>query len=399
MDRRSFLQLSLAASALGLAGCGNPGPSTTRILGLKDAVPPRLLKVFRDQMKDQPIAQLAYQQSNELQSLFSQLQTWQQQVQGKIPARSGLPNPIAKPVANPNDQLADLVSLGDFWLEVAIRQNLIEPLNPQQWSQWSKVDPMWQRWAQRDDQGRLSANGKVWAAPYRWGATIIAYRRDLLADRNLEPPKDWADLRRPEFKGRISLPDSAREVIGIGLKSLGKSYETGDGANRQPIDLTQVPELENQLRSLHQNIRFYSNTEYLQPFLLGHTWIAVGWSSDILPLFRTRSRELAVALPTSGTSLWADFWVRPKRSEGATIRPFDPWIDFFWNATVADKVALLGRSGSPLQTHAVNASSEEQQHNPLLNLPDQVWEKCEPLPPLDQARAEQYYSLFRKIRQ
>lgn len=37
--------------------------------------------------------------------------------------------------------------------------------------------------------------------------------------------------------------------------------------------------------------------------------MAVGWSSDILPVAKTMS-NVSVIVPKSGASLWADFWVR-----------------------------------------------------------------------------------------
>lgn len=36
--------------------------------------------------------------------------------------------------------------------------------------------------------------------------------------------------------------------------------------------------------------------------------MAVGWSSDVLPVAK-RMSNVAVIVPKSGTSLWADLWV------------------------------------------------------------------------------------------
>lgn len=37
-------------------------------------------------------------------------------------------------------------------------------------------------------------------------------------------------------------------------------------------------------------------------------WVAVGWSSDIIPVAK-RMSNVAVIVPKSGASLWADLWV------------------------------------------------------------------------------------------
>lgn len=37
-------------------------------------------------------------------------------------------------------------------------------------------------------------------------------------------------------------------------------------------------------------------------------WVAVGWSGDVIPAAK-RMSDVAVIVPKSGTSLWADIWV------------------------------------------------------------------------------------------
>ena len=38
----------------------------------------------------------------------------------------------------------------------------------------------WRRLVQRDARGLGNPKGPVWGAPYRWGCTLIAYRKDAL---------------------------------------------------------------------------------------------------------------------------------------------------------------------------------------------------------------------------
>lgn len=47
---------------------------------------------------------------------------------------------------------------------------------------------------------------------------------------------------------------------------------------------------------------------YLKAFEVGDVCVAVGWSSDIVPAAK-RMSDIAVIVPKSGASLWADVWV------------------------------------------------------------------------------------------
>lgn len=55
-------------------------------------------------------------------------------------------------------------------------------------------------------------------------------------------------------------------------------------------------------------VRLFDSRHYLKAFTLGDVWVAVGWSSDVLPAAK-RMSNVAVIVPKSGASLWADFWV------------------------------------------------------------------------------------------
>lgn len=55
-------------------------------------------------------------------------------------------------------------------------------------------------------------------------------------------------------------------------------------------------------------VRLFDTQHYLKAFRAGDVWVAVGWSSDVLPVAKTMS-NVSVIVPKSGASLWADFWV------------------------------------------------------------------------------------------
>jgi len=382
MDRRSFILGSgtLALSQL-LAGCSGQDQAKLRVQLLKGSIPAQVVNKFRSTLNQR--ADLKFAPVEQLKDLFTQLQSWSKQDEKADDKQLQLPLPLirSKQISQP-----DLVTLGDYWLAQAIEQKLIQPLDPTNLQQWLTLPSRWQELVRRNNQGQLDAQGKVWAAPYRWGNTVIAYNRDKFKSLGWTP-SDWSDLWRPELRDRISLLDQPREVIGLTLKKLGQSYNTKN--------LNKVPELEQQLRALHQQVKFYSSDTYLQPLILGDTWLAVGWSTDVLSVMQ-RYQQIAAVIPKPGTALWADLWVRPSGIASSTSLG-EQWIDFCWQPQIAQQISLQTKATSPIPMTLKPGDIQEQLRSLLLS-DIQVFQHSEFLLPLSKATMQQYQSLWQKIR-
>lgn len=375
MKRRNFL-LGISALTIGsvAGGCNQTAALTVEIL--KGSVPVQMASKFRSSQLGRPA--IDFVPKLQLKALYQSLQTSKSQ-----PATDNAPQ-------------TDLVMMGDYWLQSAIQQKLIQPLNVKSLSQWSQLPERWQKIVQRNNQGYIDPKGQIWAAPYRWGTTVIIYRPDKFKTLGWTP-KDWSDLWRPELRDRISLPDQAREVIGLTLKKLGYSYNTAD--------LNTVKNLESELRKLHQNVKLYDSNNYLKPLILGDTWLAVGWSTDISPEVQYQN-DLVAVVPQSGTALWTDVWVKPAsvpsngdKDGNATPTLADRWIDFCWQPQVATQMSLLTDTTSPI---VVGMKPEELpkalRNNSLLLPSNTILENSNFIQPLSKSSLEQYQKLWEKIR-
>ncbi|NER32576.1 MAG: extracellular solute-binding protein [Oscillatoria sp. SIO1A7] len=422
MKRRSFI-LGASALALGqlLAGCGGQNKPTLRVWLLKSSVPALFLKKFGQSQSNGVV--LDFTAAAQLQDLFDRLVAWK-----KNPPTENLSWWQHLPFFRSDEKnapIADLVTVADYWLAATIERELIEPLDPKEFSDWEgQLTDRWRKLVKRDAKGALDETGQVWGAPYRWGTTAIAYRRDKFKSLGWEP-KDWSDLWRPEIRDRISIIDQPREAIGLTLKKLGYSYNAKD--------LAKISGLKEELQSLNQQVKFYSSDTYLQPLITGDTWLAVGWSSDILGVMQ-RYRQIAAVVPLSGTALWADLWVRPKKTRRENTsqkntdnkttdnkttdnkttgqKTSDPgssptknqlpaeWIEFCWQRSLAAEFSLISKGASAILLETMERSQfpKDLQNNSLL-LPDaKVIEKSEFLYPLPPEVAEQYDKLWREIR-
>jgi putative spermidine/putrescine transport system substrate-binding protein len=385
MDRRSFLQ-SLGALSLTqlLSSCGNNPPGTLRVKLLKQSIPSQIINEFGQSIKPNP--SLEFQPKNDLKDLFELLK----ELSKDKSQRGGWSLPFTQPQAQ---IVPDLVSLSDSWLAKAIQERLIQPLDLASLTNWQKIPEEWQNVVKRNDNGFPARSGKIWGAPYRWGSTVILYREDKFKRLGWEPT-DWKDLWKPELKGKISLLDNYREIIGLTLKYLGRSYNTD---NLEPLT-----NLKQKLEQLHQQVKFYSSNAYLQPLILEDTWLAVGWSTDYLEMKRKggSDRSIKAIVPSSGTALSADLWVRPKPTATNPDRQMlAKWIDFCWENESATKVSLFTAGASPIFLKPSSVQIPENiQTNPLLVPPKSALSQSEFITPLAEDVDKQYQKLWQEIR-
>jgi putative spermidine/putrescine transport system substrate-binding protein len=378
INRRDFL-LGLGSLALAelLLGCSQQ-QADLNIMLLRGSIPSILVKQFKKQFEGKS---LEFKPETDLNNLFKFLQN---SPDNSPPKNQQIWLPWQKSQTLPQ---VDLLTLGDYWLQQAIEKELIEPLNLEELSGWQNLTTPWQDIVKRNNQGNLDPQGKIWGAPYRWGTTMIAYRSD-----KLETIKDWSDLWRKELSDRLSLLNQPREVIGLVLKKLGYSYNE--------TNLSTITQLKSELLTLNQQVKFYDSTDYLQPLILGDTWVAVGWSSDIIPVIKSYSNIEAI-IPLSGTALWADIWVKPKKNpKTENLDLIKQWIDFCWQPLAANKISLSTPGVSP-SIFGLNREELSQDifKNPLIYPQESILNNSEFILPLSKETEQEYLSLWEEMRQ
>ncbi|WP_330202415.1 extracellular solute-binding protein [Cyanobacterium sp. DS4] len=379
LSRRLFLlgSGSVALSSV-LSGCESASDLSIAIL--EGSLPNQLITNIKQESAKLGIVKLKPEST--LEKLYQSLLTQQEKTINKT--INNLNNNFQKSthqlsiIGNNQTEIKkqDLTTLGNYWLPFAIENELIDPLDLKILENWSKLSPLFQKLVTRNNQGKLDNQDQIWGAPYRWGYTMIAYREDKFQNLGWQP-QDWGDLWKPEIKHRFSLLNQPREVIGLVLKKLGYSYNTKN--------LKQITNLLQELQTLNQQVKFYDSRNYLQPLILGDTWLAVGWSTDIIPLIE-RYHNIKAVIPISGTSLWADIWVKP-RSQSSELEKIYNWIDFCWQSKSARQISLFSSGISPVET----SFSEINRQIPLIS--PEVLAKSEFIEPLE----SQFFAEYEKI--
>ncbi|KAI4341991.1 hypothetical protein MLD38_026655 [Melastoma candidum] len=309
---------------------------------------------------------------------------------------------------------ADVVSIGDSWLPYAIKNGLVEPIDGEEEEWFCQLSDKWKTYLRRNSGGVAAADGEIWAAPYRWGCMVIAYKKSKFEKLGLDPIEDWKDLWRPELGGRISMIDCPREVIGIVLKYMGYSYNTISLDNNVSGGTSAI---QKNLALLAKQVRLFDSKYYLKALGVDDVWVAVGWSSDIIPAAK-RLRNIAVIVPKSGASLWADLWAIPSTSKlkdshqvGGRVRGASPlcrqWMEFcmqpvralpFHQGVIPGAIPSALNGPLPKENAVLTKGQPKLETNLISGVPPpEIMSRCEFLEPLSGATTAEYDRLIRTL--
>ncbi|WP_019612802.1 polyamine ABC transporter substrate-binding protein [Psychromonas ossibalaenae] len=152
--------------------------------------------------------------------------------------------------------------------------------------------------AQLPELSSLNKRDQI-CAPYSWGTTGIAYRKDLVA----EPITSWKQVftPAPELQGKILMSNMSKEVVGMALKSLGYSMTSSDSQELEQarqLLLAQAP-------SVAGYSPVASDTKKAK-LVTGQASVTLTYSGDALML-QALEPQVEYVLPKEGGGVWADF--------------------------------------------------------------------------------------------
>ncbi|NJL47084.1 MAG: extracellular solute-binding protein [Leptolyngbyaceae cyanobacterium SM2_5_2] len=323
MNRRTFLATTTGVALAALAAGCQPVVSGDLILALlTGSVPVQLVQAFqRQQAKAGKVGLMA---KDSLLALYTLLQSWDKQAEEAKTEEA---------TALRRTTVAHWVTQADYWLASAIQQGLIQPIDAQAVERWAQLPAVWPQLVTRNNQGAMDASGKIWGIPYRWTGLAILYD----ARRFKGTLQTWNDLLHPALTRQILLPDHPRLVLGLALKGLGAS------ANHE--DPAAVADFEDFVTQLHGQVKGYNSDHTLKSLIIGDATAVVGWLDAMLPVAK-QYRNLRIAIPTEGTLVSADLWVKPKSAEAATPLATD-WLNFCLADEFATQMAIYNQGLSP----------------------------------------------------
>jgi spermidine/putrescine transport system substrate-binding protein len=208
----------------------------------------------------------------------------------------------------------DVAVPSEYMIEKMMEEDLLIPLDHSKLPNLANIDPYF--------LDLPFDPGNKYSVPYFWGTLGIVYNPNMIEEHLTFD--SWQDLWDPSLKQKVFLVDGAREVIGMGLNSLGESLNAKDDELlRRATD---------RLIELAPNIKAVIGDEITPLMVNNEAAVALTFSGQAADMM-WENEELDYNVPQEGSNLWFDNFVIPKTAKN--IDGAHAFINFMLDAEVS----------------------------------------------------------------
>ena len=334
MKRRNFLATSTAAlAASALPSCSGSKQTTLRVYTWADYLEPGLAAQFEKENSCR--LQLDTFDSNE--AMYAKLSA----------GATGY----------------DVLVPSSYMVKTLVRENRLLALDHAKLPHLKHVDANYLQ--------RALDPGMVHSVPYMMAPTCIAW----LGSKVANAVASYSMFDRADLKGRITLLDDMREVLGAALRSLGFSANSKDAA--------QLAQARDVARRWKSNIAKFDNEQYKSGIASGEFHLVQGYAGDLLQV-ADENADIIVKIPNEGTVSSCDDLCIPKDAKSPDLA--HRFINFVTQPENAAKNMEFIAYRAPNQD-AYRLLTEDFRGNEALFPPAEVFAKCEPIDDLGDALA------------
>jgi spermidine/putrescine transport system substrate-binding protein len=205
-----------------------------------------------------------------------------------------------------------------------------------------------------------------YSVPYMHGTTGIVYQRGLTP-----APRTWADMWDSRMAGKITMLDDPAEVLGVCLKMLGYSVNSGD-----PGELKRAQR--EAIRQKHL-LRAYLNVEVRDQLVAGDVAAGQAWAVTAAQAIDAAPDRLAYSLPAEGFARYADNIAILR--ESSRLEAAHKFINYLLRGDVAANIVKATRSAT-VNAAALRLLPAAEQANTVLYPPAKVLARGEWFTPL-----------------
>ena len=249
----------------------------------------------------------------------------------------------------------DLLVPSSYTVQSLQRKGMLMPLDQSKLSNLKHVDAKYLT---------MAADSKMeFSVPYMTAPTCLSY----LASKVSNPVESWTMLDRADLKGRMTLLDDMREVLGSALKLLGHSLNS-----TVPAELAAARDVAIRWK---KNIAKFENEQYKTGIASGEFVLVQGYAGDLIQASE-ENEDMRIFIPKEGAAFSCDDLCIPKGAAQADLA--HAFINYVTGPEVAaENMEWIGYRAP--NSGAYSLLSEDFRGSPVLFPPDELFAKCEPI--------------------
>lgn len=186
-------------------------------------------------------------------------------------------------------------------LPAAIEAGLLMEIDPAQMENFSSL---YERFQTQEEC--FGEDGKMYAVPFVWGSTAIAYNTELMD----AAPASMADLFDEQYAGKVTIRDDYNDAIMAAAIVLGQDPT-------EPNDLDAIRDLLIQQKSLNRTY-WQTGDEFSKLFAGGQIEFGMMWSGQAASM-KQEGEPIGFVVPEDGAIGWVDNWAIASGSQNKDL--------------------------------------------------------------------------------
>ena len=271
----------------------------------------------------------------------------------------------------------DCVCTSDYMIERMINNDMLAELNSDAMPEVENIADVYMQKSESFDPGNK------YSVPYQLGVAGILYNKEMVGDIEID---SWDDLWNEEFKDKMVMPDSVRDVFMIALKKNGYSLNSTDEGEikKAAADLIEQKPL----------VYKYANDSARD--LLANESAAVGvvWNGEYV-YTKDLNDKVKFVVPKEGSEFFIDSWVVPK--DAVNKENAEKWINFLSKAETAAKNFDYLYYTTPNEA-ALELIDEEYLNEEAVFPSEETVAQCESLKTLDADSTKLYSDYWKSVK-
>lgn len=247
----------------------------------------------------------------------------------------------------------DIIFPSNYIFDILYTQGMLQDIDEDLLPNLHHLDPFYLALIEQDQRNA--------GIPYMLTYTGVAYRKDKVHDI----PHSWSVFGDSAYKGRMTMLNDMREVLGAALKYLGYSINT--------IEPQQLKEATALLIKWKPNLAKFESEQYQNGIASGEYLIAQGYSGDILQVMQDNA-SVEFFLPNEGSIISLDIMAIPRNSPHPELAT--TFMNFLLDPDVAAANIAYTFYLCP-NSAAYEKLSPQLRQNPALFPPKEIFSKSE----------------------